>query len=115
MQVRSCGGIQRLGLEWNRQADGEGCTRPVWPISRDDRAVHRLDETARDGQPKAGSSADLICLLCAVELVKDMLEISLRDAIAFVDDLDTDFIAITPTLNADRRVRRSILRRCLGG
>ena len=37
--------------------------RPVWPISRDDRAVHRLDETARDGQPKAGSSADLVCLL----------------------------------------------------
>ena len=52
-----------------------------------DRAVHRLDEAARDGEPEAGAGAHLVALGDAMELVEDALEIGGRNAVAFVEDL----------------------------
>ncbi len=74
-----------------------------------DRAVQGLDEAARDGQAQPGARAHLVALLHAVELVEDALEVAGGNAVAFVQDLQPDAVAVAPALNADGRIRRRIL------
>ena len=45
-----------------------------------DRAMHRLDEAARDRKAEAGAGADVIALLRAIELVEDALQFRRRNA-----------------------------------
>ena len=77
----------------------------VGPVGRGDRAVHGVDETARDRQPEAGSGAHPVALLRPVELVEDMLQVAGRDAVALIEYLQVDGLALAPRLDADRRVR----------
>src|SRR5580700_7290998 len=76
MRRRSCGGVQALAFARDRQADGEGGASAVGAVGRDDSAVHRFDEAARDREAKAGAGAHLVGLLRPVELVEDVLEVA---------------------------------------
>ena len=64
----------------HRQGDGEHgalCGRCGWPPMM--RAVHGLDEAARDGEAEARAGAHLVALLRAVELVEDALQVVRRE------------------------------------
>ena len=63
---------------------------PVGAVAGDDGAAHRLDEAAADRKAEAGAGAHAVALLHAVELVEDALELVRRDALALVDDAQSD-------------------------
>ena len=81
---------------------------PVGAVGRRDRAVHGLDEAARDREPEAGAGAHLVALLRAVELVEDAAPVGRRNAVALVEDLQRDRIPVAPALDRDRGVGRRI-------
>ena len=78
--------LSRLPAGTGRR-DGEHGARAVEPVGGRDRAVHGLDEAARDRKAEARAGAHVIALLRAVELVEDALEVVRRNAVAFVEDL----------------------------
>jgi len=52
------------------------------------------------------AGAHLVALFHAIELVEDLLQFSRRDALAFVQDLQADRVAVEPALDADGRPGR---------
>ena len=88
--MRRCPTVCRCARD--RQADREHGAGAVGAIGGRDRAVHGLDEAARDREPKPGARAHLVAFLRPVELVEDVLEIAGRNAAALVDDLQANGI-----------------------
>lgn len=58
--------------------------------------MHRLDEAAGDRKTESRSRADLVAFFHATELVEDVLQLCGWNAIALVQDLQTDRIAVAP-------------------
>ena len=81
---RSCGGVQSLRLACDRQSDGKDRAAAVGAVGGDNGSVHRFDKAARDRKSKSGAGSDLIRLWHAIELIKNMFEIVLRDAFTFI-------------------------------
>ena len=73
-----------------RQRNGEHRPRPIDTVAGDDGAAHRLDEAAADRKPEAGAGAHAVALSHTMELVEDALELLRRDALALVDDAQSD-------------------------
>src|SRR5258708_31547901 len=73
--------------------------------------MQRLNEPASDCKPKPGSGADVVALLRPVELVKNVLHISRRNARTFIEDFQTDELLISPAMDGNCRAHGRILRR----
>ena len=107
-------GVQWLGGGRDRKRDGQHRSRSVRAVRRRDRAVHRLNEAARDCEPEAGSRPHMVALLRAEELVENVLQVRRRNALAFVDDLQRDRRGILPGLDLDGRASRRRKARYMG-
>src|SRR5882724_2290852 len=94
----------------DRQRNGEHGAGAVAAVRRRDGAVHGLHEAARDRKSETSAGAHLVTLLGAVELVEDMLQVTGRDAVALVEDLQADRSPVTPALDSDRGAGTGIFR-----
>src|SRR5262245_7889795 len=92
----------------DRQPDREHGAYAVGSVCGQDRAAHRLDEAARDGEPEAGARAHMVAFARPVELVENVLEVMRRYSLALVQDLDRNPIALLAASNAYRRAVESV-------
>ena len=60
-----------------------------------------LDEAARDGEAEPGAGAYPVALFRPIELVEDVLQVSGRYTVAFVQHLKTDRVLVAPAPDAD--------------
>src|SRR3954447_15106013 len=60
-----------------------------------------LDEAARDREAEPGAGPYPIALFRPIKLVEDVLEVSGRYAVAFVQHLETDRVLVAPAPDAD--------------
>src|SRR5262245_6363724 len=64
--------------------------------------MHGLDKSAGYGEAKTGPSEDMIPLLYAMKLLKDLIDLLWRDTAALVADLQLDGAVLLPGFDAHR-------------
>src|SRR5262249_4844415 len=75
-----------LSLRWHREPDRECCAAAISSICSGDGAAHGFDKTARDLKSKACPRSHVVRLLATVELIEDVLQFTRGDALALVQN-----------------------------